>query len=159
VLNRCRPRGEGDIVVPVDGRPVLGTTDRPVSDPEEYPRDDEEVTAVRESLSAVLPRVATATTVEAYWGVRPLYDAAADSTAASRGFGVETERGLTSVVGGKLTTHRLMAEVAGDAVCERLGVDATAATGERRLPGAETALPERVRAWAAASPVPGTPGS
>lgn len=160
VINRCRPRSEGDIVVPIDGRPVLGTTDRPVDDPDDYPREDEEVAAVRESLSTVVPGLADAETVEAYWGVRPLYDAATDPTAASRGFGVVTERGLTSVVGGKLTTYRLMAETAGGAVSDRLGVDAAPGTAERTLPGADgdgAAIREAARRFEAASPVPGTP--
>jgi len=158
VLNRCRPRSEGDIVVPVDDRPVLGTTDRPVDDPDDYPRDDEEVAAVRRSLSAVVPELRAASVVETYWGVRPLYDAAEDATAASRGFAVRTNRGVTSVVGGKLTTHRLMATVAADEVCERLGVDRDATTAERPLPDERGTLRAAARRWAGPSPVPGAPG-
>ncbi|PSQ57443.1 glycerol-3-phosphate dehydrogenase [Halobacteriales archaeon SW_7_71_33] len=157
VLNRCRPRSEGDVLVPVDGHPVAGTTDRPVDDPDDYPREAAEVTAVRESLSAVVPELRAASVVESYWGVRPLYGATDDATEASRGFAVRTERGLTSVVGGKLTTHRLMAAVAADEVCERLGVDADATTAERPLPADETALRAAARRWAGRSPVPGAP--
>ncbi|PSQ39411.1 hypothetical protein BRD13_03125 [Halobacteriales archaeon SW_5_70_135] len=157
VLNRCRPRSEGDVLVPVDGRPVAGTTDRPVDDPDDYPREAAEVAAVRESLSAVVPELRAASVVESYWGVRPLYGATDDATEASRGFAVRTERGLTSVVGGKLTTHRPMAAVAADEVCERLGVDADAATAERPLPADETALRAAARRWAGRSPVPGAP--
>jgi len=40
---------------------------------------------------------------------------------------------MHSVLGGKVTTYRLMAEHASDAVCERLGVDADCATAERPL--------------------------
>jgi len=156
VLNRCRPRSEGDIVVPVDGDPVLGTTDRPVADPDGYDRDEAEVEAVRDSLSAVVPGVAGATVQEAYWGVRPLVDAGADPTEAERGFAVQTERGLTSVGGGKLTTHRLMAETVADRVCERLGVTAASETADRGLPDG-AALDAAARRWAPDSPVPGTP--
>ncbi len=156
VLNRCRPRSEGDIVVPVDGDPVLGTTDRAVEDPEEYDRDRAEVETVRDSLSAVVPGVAGAAVRTAYWGVRPLVDAGPDPTEAERGFTVHTERGLTSVAGGKLTTHRLMAEVVADRVCDRLGVQRASGTAERRLPGGE-ALASAARRWAPDSPVPGTP--
>ncbi len=163
VLNRCRPRGEGDIVVPIDGRPVLGTTDRPVEDPEDYPRETGEIAAVRESLAAVVPALADAAVLEPYWGVRPLYDPGTDASdsgaVAARGFGVSTERGLTSAVGGKLTTYRLMAEAAADAVCADLGLDRPCQTADRSLPGAEdeTALADAARRWAAESPIPGTP--
>jgi len=156
VLNRCRPRNEGDIVVPVDGEPVLGTTDRPVDDPETFDRDRAEVETVRASLSAVVPDVTAATVRETYWGVRPLVDAATDPTDADRGFAVHTERGLTSVAGGKLTTHRLMAEVVADRVCDRLGVAAGSETADRPLPRGE-AVASATRRWAPDSPVPGTP--
>ncbi|PSQ37847.1 hypothetical protein BRD10_04585 [Halobacteriales archaeon SW_12_71_31] len=92
VLNRCRPRSEGDVLVPVDGHPVAGTTDRPVDDPDDHPREAAEVAAVRESLSAVVPELRAASVVESYWGVRPLYGATDDATEASRGFAVRTER-------------------------------------------------------------------
>ena len=156
VLNRCRPRSEGDIVVPVDGDPVLGTTDRSVTDPDEYDREEAEIDAVRDSLAAVVPDLSEASVQEAYWGVRPLVDAGDDPTDAERGFTVHTERGLTSVAGGKLTTYRLMAETVGDRVCERLGVTAGSETADRSLPAGE-ALSTAARRWAPDSPVPGAP--
>ncbi len=155
VLNRCRPRSEGDIVVPVDGAPVLGTTDRAVADPDDYDRDPAEVETVRESLSAVVPDVAAATVRESYWGVRPLVDAGENPTEAARGFTVRTERGLTSVAGGKLTTHRLMSEAVADRVCDRLGVARASETASRALP--RDALDAAAGRWAPDSPVPGTP--
>ena len=45
--------------------------------------------------------------------------------------------GICSIVGGKLTTHRLMAEAVSDHVADRLGVDAPCYTAEEPLPGAD----------------------
>jgi glycerol-3-phosphate dehydrogenase len=72
--------------------------------------------------------------------------------------------GFTTVVGGKLTTHRLMAEATADHVCERLGVDADCRTGEAALPGANDPdrLDRLVREFGTGAPadedVVGTPG-
>lgn len=48
--------------------------------------------------------------------------------------GVDT---FLSIVGGKLTTYRQMAEAVSDRVCNRLGVDAACATASCPLPGAD----------------------
>jgi glycerol-3-phosphate dehydrogenase len=143
VVNWCRPKGEADIVVPREATAVLGTTDEPVSDPDDYATDPGEAAVLFEDLQRLLPAVGTAATVHTFWGVRPLYapDSGADSTALSRTFSVldHGERdgldGLTTVVGGKLTTHRLMAEAAADRVCDALGVAADCRTAAEPLPG------------------------
>src|SRR5699024_9306261 len=43
--------------------------------------------------------------------------------------------GLTTIVGGKLTTYRQMAEAVTDHVCDVFGVDAACHTHEEPLPG------------------------
>jgi glycerol-3-phosphate dehydrogenase len=153
VLNRCRDPDDGDIVVPHPGEAVLGTTSVPVSDPDDYERADWEVARSVAECATMLPPVADAEVRRTWWGVRPLYapdEAAADRRGISRDFvrldhaadGVEN---LVSIVGGKLTTYRLMAESVADLVCERLGVDADCETADRRLPGA--ADPDRLDAF------------
>jgi len=145
VLNRCRDPDDGDIVVPHDGEVVLGTTSVPVSDPDEYERAAWEVDRSIEECAAMLPAVADAPELRTWWGVRPLYapeEAGADRRGISRGFtlldhGGEGVPNLYSVVGGKLTTYREMAEVTADRVCERLGVDEPCETADRRLPGVD----------------------
>ncbi len=149
VVNRCRPRSAGDIAVPDRGTAILGTTDEPVDDPEDYPRPDEEVALIRAELSAVLPGVADADLVEAYWGVRPLYDRAADDgadpTDLSRDHVLldhatrDGRPGLSTIVGGKLTTARAMGEAAADHVSDRLGIRATCRTADEQLVGADDA--------------------
>jgi len=145
VLNRCRSPDDGDIVIAHEDEVVLGTTSVPVADPESYERADWEVETCVEECADLLPPVADAAEVRTWWGVRPLYAPDEDDTerrGISRGFflldhaedGVEN---LASVVGGKLTTYRAMAEATADHVAEYLGVDAESETAERRLPGAD----------------------
>ena len=150
VVNRARAPADGDIVVPHEREAVLGTTSVAVDDPDEYERGDWERERVREEGAAMVPAVADAPQVREWWGVRPLYEpdeAERGERGISRGFflvdgaddGVEN---FLSVVGGKLTTHRQMAEATADAVCERLGVDEPCETADRRLPAADD--PERL---------------
>jgi len=145
VLNRCRDPDDGDIVVPHAGEAVLGTTSVPVSDPDEYEQADWEVEKSIEECAAMLPPVADAPVVREWWGVRPLYapdEGDGNRRGISRGFFAldHAEDGvtnMTSVVGGKLTTYRQMAEATADQVCTKLGVDADCETATRTLPGAD----------------------
>nr|WP_195837557.1 FAD-dependent oxidoreductase [Halorhabdus sp. CBA1104] len=147
VLNRCRDPADGDIVVPHADEAVLGTTSVPVSDPDDYEKAAWEVETSIEECAKLLPPVADAPTVREWWGVRPLYapdEAEGDRRGISRGYFVldHTDDGVenvTSIVGGKLTTYRQMAETTADHVCESLGVDADCETATRKLPGADDA--------------------
>ncbi|MFW6317123.1 MAG: FAD-dependent oxidoreductase [Halorubrum sp.] len=150
VLNRCRDPDDGDIVVPHDGEVVLGTTSVPVSDPDDYETADWEVERSVEECAAMLPAVADAPEVRTWWGVRPLYapdEAGSNRRGISRGFTLldhdrDGVAGFYSVVGGKLTTYRQMAETTADRVCERLGVDAACETASEPLAHADD--PERL---------------
>jgi glycerol-3-phosphate dehydrogenase len=155
VVNRCRDPDDGDIIVPHDSEVVLGTTSVPVGDPDDYATEAWEVERTYEQCAAMLPPVADAPEVRSWWGVRPLYAPDEDRRGGrgiSRGFfrldhagdGVEN---VASIVGGKLTTHRRMAEATADLVCDRLGVDAECTTADRRLPGADD--PDRLDAFVA----------
>ncbi len=90
--------------------------------------------------------------LRSFAGARPLYqeDAVdgqrpADGRAVSRQFALvdherQGVRGLITVVGGKLTTYRLMAEQTTNMVCAQLGHDASCRTAvEELLPGATAA--------------------
>jgi glycerol-3-phosphate dehydrogenase len=153
VLNRCRDPDDGDIIVPHESEVVLGTTSVPVADPDDYPTEEREIERIYRECRAMLPPVADAPKARVWWGVRPLYapdEDEGDSRGISRGFfrldhageGVEN---FVSIVGGKLTTYRKMAEETADLVCERLGIDAECTTAERRLPGADD--PDRLDAF------------
>lgn len=144
VLNRCRPPADGDIVVPRSGEAILGTTSVVLDDPERVERSSEEVDRVVAECASMWPGAAEAAVRRRYWGVRPLYapEEPADARGISRGFAVldhaaDGVDGFVSVVGGKLTIYRLMAEATADLLCDRLGVSAPCRTAERALPGAD----------------------
>jgi glycerol-3-phosphate dehydrogenase len=143
VLNRCRPPTDGDIVVPRGDEAVLGTTSVAVDDPDDFERSEAEVERTVAECAAMVPGVDRAVR-RTYWGVRPLYapDEAADGRAISRDFalldhGGDGADGLFTIVGGKLTTYRRMAEATADRVCDRLGVSEPCRTADRPLPGAD----------------------
>ncbi|WP_336025366.1 anaerobic glycerol-3-phosphate dehydrogenase subunit GlpA [Halobellus salinisoli] len=145
VINRCRPKGDADIVVPHETTCILGTTDEEVEDPEDYPEEGWEVDLMIDTLSELVPILSEARTIRSFWGVRPLYEppevGSEDPTDITRDFFLldHAERdglpGMASIVGGKLTTYRMMAEDIADHVCETLGVDAACRTAEEPLPG------------------------
>jgi glycerol-3-phosphate dehydrogenase len=145
VLNRCRDPDDGDIIVPHAGEIVLGTTSLPVSDPENYQKADEEIETCRRECAKTLPAAADAPALRTWWGVRPLFAPDEDGTnrrGISLGYFVLGHAGdgvenFMSIVGGKLTTYRQMAEAAPDHVCSKLGVDAECTTATQPLPGAE----------------------
>lgn len=145
VLNRCRDPDDGDIIVPHDSEAVLGTTSVAVDDPDEYDTADWEIERSVEECAAMLPAVTDRPTVRTWWGVRPLYEPTAEDTDGrdiSRGFARidHSTAGLdnmTTIVGGKLTTYRRMAQKTADAVCEQFGIEADCETARRSLPGSD----------------------
>ncbi|WP_136589184.1 FAD-dependent oxidoreductase [Salinigranum halophilum] len=170
VLNRCRDPADGDIIIPHDDQVVLGTTSNVVDDPDDYPKAQAEVDKMFEECGDMLPPVRDAETIRTWWGVRPLYAPDEDARGSqsggsganrgiSRGFFVldhadEGVENFVSVVGGKLTSYRLMAEETADLVADRLGVDEPCRTAEAVLPGASdpAELNEFVSAYDARSP-------
>ncbi|GAB3028835.1 anaerobic glycerol-3-phosphate dehydrogenase subunit GlpA [Natronobiforma cellulositropha] len=165
VINRCRPKGDADIIVPHETTAILGTTDEEVSDPDDYPEERWEVDLVIDQLAELVPILREARTIRSFWGVRPLYEppgtATVDPTDITRDFFLldHAERdgvtGIASIVGGKFTTYRAMAEEIADHVCAALGVSARCETAERPLPGSENleSVLERMDAFGLRSPI------
>lgn len=163
VLNRCRDPEDGDIVIPHERQVVLGTTSVDVDDPDEYDEERWEVEKMFEECGRMLPPVADLDVSRTYWGVRPLYGPDEDSREGSRGIsrgfflidhaddGVDN---FASIVGGKLTTYRMMAEATTDHVCGVLGVDTESTTAAETLPGADdpATLDQLVEKYDARSP-------
>ncbi len=148
VLNRCRPPADGDIVVPHPNTDhvVLGTTSVAVDDPDDYPKEADEVSQVVKECAEMVPGLGDAPTVREYWGVRPLYEPDEVTRESERGIsrdfalldhGTADADRFLSIVGGKLTTHRAMAEEVADQVCRRLEEESTCMTAETRLPAAD----------------------
>lgn len=131
-INRCRKPANADILVPGGPVCVIGTTssrvpfeqcDRPSVTPDEV---DE---LMREG-ARIAPVLASTRILRAYAGVRPLVSVDNDPSGrnVSRGFVCidHLDRdgigGFVTIVGGKLTSYRLMAEKTADMVCAKLNV-------------------------------------
>lgn len=165
VINRCRPKGDADIIVPHEVTAILGTTDIEVDDPDDYPEERWEVDLLIDELATLVPILRTSRTVRSFWGVRPLYEPPGtdtkDPTDVTRDFFLldHADRdgldGLTSIVGGKFTTYRLMAERVADHVCEGFGIDAPCRTADVPLPGSEdvSVLRDYMDAFGLRSPI------
>src|SRR5437899_4252465 len=147
-INRCHKPGDGDIVVPGLSVSILGTTSAKVTRPETRPIEWDEVRRMIEEGAMMLDGVTTARAMRAYAGVRPLYDlgAEAEGREMSRNFAVidheqrDGIKGFTSIVGGKVTTFRLMAERVVDVAAGHLGVRTPCTTAEVPLNDREEPL-------------------
>jgi glycerol-3-phosphate dehydrogenase len=140
VISRLKPPSDGDILVPVGTVAVMGTTEIIVDNPDEYPMDDAEIDLLLAEGEKLVPRFREFRALRAWAGVRPLYKDKAVSEAQSRLVsrshhildhaerdGVE---GFVSVVGGKFTTLRLMAEETLDMSCRKLKTERRCRTAE-----------------------------
>lgn len=141
VVNRLRPPGDGDILVPGGTVSLLGTTSSRVDDLERVGPTIEEVDLNIREGSVMIPALAHARYIRAFSRVRPLLQASgvASDRAASRGFALfdHHAQGLSNfctITGGKLTTYRLMAEKAADLVAARLGNSQPCSTASVALP-------------------------
>ena len=145
VINRLRPPGDGDILVPGGTVSLLGTTSGRTDDLENVVPTVSEIDRNIREGAAMIPALAAARYIRAFSRVRPLLETAASTNdrAATRGFALfeHASQGLTnlcSITGGKLTTFRLMAEKASDLVAARLGNDQACETASIPLPDGET---------------------
>jgi glycerol-3-phosphate dehydrogenase len=137
-VNRLQPPSDGDIALPRGRMNIAGTTSIPIDRPDDRRVDEQEIVLIRERVLDMLPGLRESTARHSWSGVRPLFEQlpAADVHEWSRDFTVidhasrDSTEGLLTVVGGKLTTFRLMAEKTADAACGRLGVKAACRTAE-----------------------------
>jgi glycerol-3-phosphate dehydrogenase len=141
--------GDGRIVFVIpyqDDFTLIGTTDRDYDgDPAKVKASREEIEYLCESVSEYLAKpVKPEDVVWTYAGVRPLYDdGASDAKAATREyvFELDTPGGapLLSIYGGKITTHRRLAEEALEKLAPYLGGTKAREgwTGKSRLPGGD----------------------
>jgi len=143
VLNRLRPPGDADIIMPGGTVSIAGTTSVTIDDLADMRPTVPEVDLIMEEASALLPALQETRCIRAYAGVRPLVaaESTVDGRGVSRGFtlhdhGREGVANFVTITGGKLTTCRLMAERTADLVCARLGVSAPCRTHSEPLPTA-----------------------
>jgi glycerol-3-phosphate dehydrogenase len=139
VINLLAPPGDGDIIVPQRQTSILGTTSWKVGDPSNIPIEPEQIDAIFRVAGAMIPSVYQARIRGVMAAARPLLQVdGAGGRATTRGFScidhaAEGATGFFSVVGGKTTTARLMAEKVADRVCAFLGMEASCRTRETPL--------------------------
>ncbi|GAB3149964.1 glycerol-3-phosphate dehydrogenase [Micromonospora sonneratiae] len=113
-------------IIPVGSTVLVGTTDTPYSgDLRNVTADGDDITFLLNQVNQWLRRpLERADVVGVYAGLRPLVDKAgtADTAKLSREHVVaKIDDQCLAIAGGKLTTYRVMAKDAVDAVVERLG--------------------------------------
>ena len=145
VINRCRKPADADILVPGDTVCLIGTTSAPISFDE---LDDMSVTSEEADLliregKLLAPALGAARKLRVYAGARPLVADDEDPSGRSISRKIvlldhekrDGLKGFITISGGKLITYRLMAEMAANLICEKLGVNAACDTATAPLPG------------------------
>lgn len=146
VVNRLKPPSDGDILVPIGTVAVMGTTEIVVDNPDQYEIGDDEIELLLSEGEKLIPRFREFRVLRAWAGVRPLFKDkppqantgtdAEDSRLMSRSHSIldhatrDGVEGFISVVGGKFTTFRLMAEETLDLACRQLGTQRQCTTAE-----------------------------
>jgi glycerol-3-phosphate dehydrogenase len=137
VINRLRPASDGDIIVPNEAVCLAGTTSLMVEDPDKIAIESTEVDTIISEAGQMIPHFKNTRIIRAFSGVRPLLQSRkADSREISRGFQIiDHENGMYSIVGGKLTTFRLMAEKMVNIIMESFNLKRECETAEKPLEG------------------------
>lgn len=147
VINRCRKPADADILVPGDTISLIGTTSTrlPYDQIDNMEVTPEEVDILLREGIKIAPCLAYTRILRAYAGVRPLVAADHDPSGRTISRGIvcldhsvrDGLDGFITITGGKLMTYRLMAEMATDLACKKLGRKAKCMTAETPLPGSE----------------------
>jgi glycerol-3-phosphate dehydrogenase len=139
VINRLRPPSDGDIVVPNEAVCLAGTTSLMVEDPDKIRIESTEVDTIISEAGRMIPHFNNTRIIRAFSGVRPLLKSPkADGREISRGFQIINHgNGMYSIVGGKLTTYRLMAEKMVDTVMDFFNLKKPCETAQIPLDGQE----------------------
>jgi len=164
VVNRCRKPGDADILVPCGPVCILGTSSVTVPGPEGLTVPPEEVEKLLALGVELIPALAEARLLRIFTGARPLYVpksvAGAGGREVSRNFALldheaaEGIHGFMSIVGGKLTTYRLMAKATADLVCQKLHIDRPCRTDQVPLrDSAELEVLAEAQKWMPAAAV------
>jgi len=139
VINRLRLPSDGDIVVPQRETSILGTTSWKVRNADYIPIPEDHVDLLIERGRELVPTLAQCEPRGIFAVARPLIRGAMeDGRDVPRSFAcidhaTEGVEGFVSLLGGKTTTARAMAEEAADLVCKKLGIEVPCRTRETEL--------------------------
>ena len=140
VLNRLRIPDDGDIIVPHHTVTILGTTSVNIDEPDFAKPTSGEVQILLNAGRELFPEIDNYRLLRAYAGVRPLYAGNGavkddDGRDISRDFTIFDHahnglNGFISLIGGKLTTYRMIAEKTVDYVCKTMAIKKKCQTAE-----------------------------
>lgn len=134
------PDGRMCFAIPRDRATYFGTTDTPFeADPNQVTPDGQDLSYLLDGVNAMFPDLnLRAEEIESSWaGLRPLiYEPGKSASEMSRRDEIfESESGLLSIAGGKLTGYRKMSERIMDKVVKRLGRGGETQTATTALGG------------------------
>jgi len=141
VINRLNRAGQADIIVPQRKLSVLGTTLWLAQDPDTTIYPPEHVRKIVADCAAMVPAAKAAAIHSVWCAPRPLMaqEVPEDPQQISRTFDCFDHRqrdgleGLVSIIGGKATTLRAMAEKAADLICQKTGRNIACTTKTEKL--------------------------
>lgn len=138
VINLLALPDDGDIIVPQRSTSILGTTSWTVDDPDHISIPDGPVKKLIELGEWMIPGSSRVRIRGVMAAARPLIKDASGGRSASRTYrcydhSKEGVPGFFSIIGGKTTTARHMAEKMSDMLCAALGVDVPCRTRSERL--------------------------
>ncbi len=142
VISRLHPAGDGDIIVPQRNLSIIGSTQWLAEDPDKIRVPTGDVESLLRCAVEMVPAFKDAAFHAAWSAARPLVGETDDGTglrSLSRDFSLidhgessDVER-FFSIIGGKATTLRGMAEITANRICEQLGIQAPCRTAEQPL--------------------------
>ncbi len=132
VVNHLRPPSDGDIVLPFYNTNILGTTAQVVEDINKIMVNDEDLQDLIYEGSKMIPDLRKMEYARSYYSARPLFEGS-NPREVSRDFEIVDNDPFVTILGGKLTTCRLIAEKVSDLVSKKLGLDATCSTKRIQL--------------------------
>jgi len=139
VINLLTPPADGDIIVPQRNTSILGTTSWTVDDPDYIPVPPDHVHQLLELAEWMIPGTSRVPVRGVMAAARPLVkDSATSGRASTRRDRIydhaeDGKPGFFSIIGGKTTTARLMAEKISNMVCAYLGVETPCQTRTESL--------------------------
>lgn len=130
-------------VIPLLGKTWIGTTDTDYpDDPTNVRAESDDVEYLLRSVEPFFPAVRSLPIYSTNAGVRALVRQEGSESSVSRVHRIEeTQPGMFSVLGGKITGYRAIAQEASDAVAACLGISAACRTASEPLPGGGVAAP------------------
>ncbi len=140
IISRLYYPGDGDSIVPRGDYTILGSNSWVSNEPRPKHIPDGSIEYIRQKTSELIPMCAEAKIYEFWSASRPLYGQPEDTTGReiSRTFNIidhsnHNRQGLITVVGGKATTARRVAEVTTDIACRVLKITIPCQTKEELL--------------------------